>query len=134
MLQAMKILDVKAAADKEWKMLETAPAWQLDNVKSQKGGYSGSEKRQKESPLDGHVSSQKMRSWNQSVKSTKARSCSEVTLSKTTQVLARVFTEQGSSVSLSDGRRSMDVTARLPDCGGQAADAVSANTKVKIGR
>ena len=28
--QAMKIPDSKAAGDKEWKKLETIPAWQLD--------------------------------------------------------------------------------------------------------
>jgi len=58
----MKIPDAKAGVDKEWKKLETIPAWQLDNMKKQKGGYSGSTKRQKESPLcfiDGHLSSQK---------------------------------------------------------------------------
>ena len=36
--QAMKIPDAKAAADKEWKKLETIPAWQLDKVKSKKKG------------------------------------------------------------------------------------------------
>ena len=30
MLQATKIPDAKAAVDKEWKKLETIPAWQLD--------------------------------------------------------------------------------------------------------
>ena len=34
--QAMKILDAKAAVDKEWKKLETIPVWQLDKVKSKK--------------------------------------------------------------------------------------------------
>ena len=34
MPQAMKIPDAKAAVDKEWKKLETTPAWQLDNVKN----------------------------------------------------------------------------------------------------
>ena len=34
--QAMKILDAKAAVDKEWKKLETVPAGQLDKVKSKK--------------------------------------------------------------------------------------------------
>ena len=33
MPQAMKIPDVKAAVDKEWKKLETIPAWQLEKVK-----------------------------------------------------------------------------------------------------
>ena len=32
--QAMKVLDAKAAVDKERKKLETSPAWQLDQVKS----------------------------------------------------------------------------------------------------
>ena len=34
--QAMKSRDAKAAVDKEWKKLETIPAWQLDEVKSKK--------------------------------------------------------------------------------------------------
>ena len=36
MPQAMKILDARAAVDKEWKKLETIPAWQLEKVKRQK--------------------------------------------------------------------------------------------------
>ena len=40
-----------------------------------------------------------------------------------------VFTEQGSSASAA---KLMDVVARLPDCDGQAADAVSAYTRVKL--
>ena len=36
--QAMKIPDPRAAVDKEWKKLETIPAWQLDKVKSKRGG------------------------------------------------------------------------------------------------
>ena len=56
----MKIPDAKAAVDKESKKLE---AIQPGSWKSQKwkGGYSGSAKRQEESPLchiDGHRSSQ----------------------------------------------------------------------------
>ena len=37
-----------------------------------------------------------------------------------------VFTEQGSSASQMTAAKVMGVTARLPDCAGQAADAVSA--------
>ena len=36
MPQAMKILDTKGAVDKEWKKLETLPAWQLTKVRSKK--------------------------------------------------------------------------------------------------
>ena len=43
-----------------------------------------------------------------------------------------VFTEQGSSASQKTAAKAMDVIARLPDCDGQAADAVSAYTQVKL--
>ena len=62
-MPAMKIPDAEAAVDKEWEKLEKLQAWQLNKVKSKEGGYSGSRKRQKESPIcdiDGHLSSQKM--------------------------------------------------------------------------
>ena len=64
MSEAMKIPDAKAAVDKEWEKLEKLPAWHLNKVKSKEGGYSGSRKRQKESPIchiDEHLSSQKCR-------------------------------------------------------------------------
>ena len=34
MKQAMKIPDAKAAVDKEWKKLESTPAWQWEKIKS----------------------------------------------------------------------------------------------------
>ena len=40
-----------------------------------------------------------------------------------------VFTEQGSSASAA---KVLDVTTRLPGCAGQASDAVSACTQVKM--
>ena len=43
-----------------------------------------------------------------------------------------VFTEQGSSASQMTAVKVMDVIARLPDCDGQAADAPSAYTQVKM--
>ena len=36
MPQAMNIPDAKAAVDKEWKQLETIPAWELGKVKTKK--------------------------------------------------------------------------------------------------
>ena len=50
MPQAMKIPNAEAAVDKEWKKIETIPAWDLV-CKQQKGGYPGSTKRQQESSL-----------------------------------------------------------------------------------
>ena len=43
-----------------------------------------------------------------------------------------VFTEQGSSASQMPAAKVTDVIERLPDCAGQAADAVSAYTQVKM--
>ena len=43
-----------------------------------------------------------------------------------------VFTEQGSSASQMTAVKIMDIISRLPGCDGQAADAVSACTQVKM--
>ena len=43
-----------------------------------------------------------------------------------------VLTEQGSPASQMSAAKVMDVIARLPDCDGQTADAVSAYTQVKL--
>ena len=43
-----------------------------------------------------------------------------------------VFTEQGSSASQMTAAKEMDMFSRLPRCAGQAADAVSAYTQVKV--
>ena len=43
-----------------------------------------------------------------------------------------VFLEHSSSASQMTASKVMDVTARLPDCDGQAADAVSAYTQGKM--
>ena len=48
------------------------------------------------------------------------------------RALDAVFTEQGSSASQMTAAKVMDVIARLPGCGGPAADAVSAHTHVKM--
>ena len=43
-----------------------------------------------------------------------------------------VFTEQGSSASQMTAAKIMDIISRLPGCDGQAADAISAYTQVKM--
>ena len=43
-----------------------------------------------------------------------------------------VFTEHGSSASQMTAAKVMDILSRLPGCAGQAADAVSAYTQVKL--
>ena len=61
MPQAMTIPDAKAAVDKEWKKLDTIPAWQFENVKSMEEVVLEAQRDKKESPLrftDGHLSPQ----------------------------------------------------------------------------
>ena len=43
-----------------------------------------------------------------------------------------IFTKQGSSASQMTDAKVMDIISRLPGCAGQAADAVSAYTQVKM--
>ena len=43
-----------------------------------------------------------------------------------------VFTEHGSSASQMTAAKVMDIKSRLPGCAGEAADAVSAYTQVKM--
>ena len=52
--------------------------------------------------------------------------------SRTSRWQCVVFTEQGSSASQMTAAKVMDIISRLPGCAGQAADAVSANTQVKM--
>ena len=88
MPQAMKIPDAKAAVDKEWKKLETIPAWNMEKVKKQEGGHCRSTKRQnrKSSLLncDGHMPPKKRWRKNPNYRSILAESYSVVTLWKTT--------------------------------------------------
>ena len=51
---------------------------------------------------------------------------------KDNSVSYAVFTEQGSSASQMTAAKIMDIISRLPGCDGQAADAVSAYTQVKM--
>ena len=72
------------------------------------------------------------RSWNPNFKSFKVELYSEVTFVKDDSGSYAVFTEQGSSASQMTAATVMDVISRLPGCAGQAADAVSACTRVKM--
>ena len=83
--------------------------------------------------IDGHLSSQKKCGARaKKIRSIKDESYSEGDIVKDDSGAYAVFTEQGSSASQMTARKVMDVIARLPDCDGQAADAVSAYTQVKM--
>ena len=72
-----------------------------------------------------------MLSWRQNTKNTKVELYTEVILYNDSGSYAE-FTEQGSSASQMTAAEIMDIISRLLGCDGQAADAVSAYTQVKM--
>ena len=82
LLQATKIPDAKAAVDKEWKKLETIPAWHLEKVKFKKEVILKTQRDKKKVHFATlmNVCHLKMRSWNHNYRSIKAESCSGDTL------------------------------------------------------
>ena len=131
--KVMKIPDAKAALDKEWKELEKCSSMEIGESQEQEGGYSGSTKRQKESPLsniDGHMSPQECGVGTKIINVQRQSRAPWWHCKKTNSGVYAVFTEQGSSASQMTAAKVMDVIARLPDWDGQAADAVSACTQL----
>ena len=111
--------------ENEWEKMEKILAWQLTKVRNKKevidearneGG-----KVQKASLMD--VCHSRIPSWSHNFKSTEAEDDSGS---------YAVFAEQGSSASQMTAAKIIDIISRLPGCTGQAADAVSACTRIKM--
>ena len=120
MPQAMKIPAAKAAADKEWEKLEKIPAWDLTKVRSKKEA----------SLMDlCHLKNAELEAKHQKYKGRVVLRGDTV---KDDSGSYAVFTEQGSSASQMTAAKAMDIISRLPGCAGQAADAVSAYSQVKM--
>ena len=132
--QAMKIPDAKAAVDKEWKKLEAIPAWQLEKVKSKKEVILEAQKEKHKVHFATLMDICYLKKAELEPKYQKYKG--EVVLRgdivKDHSGACAVFTEQGSSASQMTAAKVMDVIARLPDCDGQASDAVSAYAQVKM--
>ena len=129
----MIIPHAEAAVDKEWKKLETIQAWQLEIVKSKEEVF-----------LEAHRDKKKVHFATLMDICILINSELEPKFQKYTgRVVLRgdivkddsgayaFFTEQGSSASQMTAKV-MDVIAKLPDCDGQAADAVSPASQVKL--
>ena len=74
----------------------------------------------------------RMRSWNQSIKKYEGRVVLRGDTAKDDSGSFAVCRVQSSSASQLTAAQVVDVIARLPHCEGQAADAVSACTQVKM--
>ena len=134
MTQAMKFLDAKAAVDKEWKKLETISAWQLDKVESITEVILEAQRDKRKVRFTTlmdicHLKNSELEPHFQKYK---GRVVLRGDIVKDDSGAYAVFTEKGSSTSQMTAAKVMDVTASLPDCDGQAADAVSAFTQVKM--
>ena len=132
--QAMKIPAAKAAVDKEWEKLEKMSAWNLTKVRSKKevideARASGATVHF--APLMDicHLKNAELEAKHQKYK---GRVVLRGDIVKDDSGSYAVFTEQGSSASQMTAAKIMDIISRLPGCDGQAADAVSAYTQVKM--
>ena len=134
MPQAMKIPAAKAAVDKERAKLEKFSAWNLTKVRNKsevidEARTSGA-KVHFASLMDiCHLKNAKFEAKHQKYK---GRVVLRGDIVKDDSGSYAVFTEQGSSASQMTAAKIMDIISRLPGCDGQAADAVSACTQVKM--
>ena len=132
--QAMKIPAAKEAVDKECGKIGEISAWSLTKVRSKKELID--EARTKAAKVHFaslmdicHLKNAELESKYQKYKVWVVLRGDIV---KDDSGSYAVFTEQGSSASQMIAAKVMDILSRLPRCDGQAADAVSAYTKVKM--
>ena len=134
MPQAMKIPAAKAAVDKEWEKLEKFSAWNLTKVRSKKDvideARTSGAKVHFASLMDiCHLKNAELEAKHQKYK---GRVVLRGDIVKDDSGSYAVFTEQGSSASQMTAAKVMDIISRLPGCDGQAADAVSAFSLIKM--
>ena len=132
--QALKILAAKAAVDKEWEKLEKILAWNLTKVKSKKevideARTSGATVHFASLMDICHLKNAELETRHEKYK---GRVVLRGDIVKDDSGSYAVFTEQGYSASQMTAAKIMDIMSRLPGCDGQAADAVSAFSKVKV--
>ena len=134
MPQAMKIPAAKAAVDKECEKWEKISAWNLTKVRSKKDvideARTSGAKVHFASLLD--ICHLKIAELEAQHKKYKGRVVFPGDIVKDDSGSYAVFTEEGSSASQMTAAKVMDIISRLPGCDGQAADAVSAETQVKM--
>ena len=134
MPQAMKNPAAKAAVDKEWEKLEKFSAWNLTKVRSKKQVID--EARTSRATVHFaslmdicHLKNAELEAKHQKYK---FRVVLRGDIVKDDSGSYAVFTEQGSSATQMRAAKIMEIISRLPGCAGQASDAVSAYTQVKM--
>ena len=130
----MNIPAAKAAVEKELEKLEKIPTWHLTKVRNKKEVIDevrhGSRKVHFASLMDlCHLKNSMLEPQFQKYG---GRMVLRGDIVKDDSGSCAVCTEQGSSASQVTAAKVMDIISRSPGCAGQAADAVSAETQVKM--
>ena len=125
--QAMKI-----HAAKEWEKLEQIPAWDITKVRSKSEVIDEARTKGAKVHFASLMDICHLRNADLETKHQKGRITLRGDIVKDDSGSYAVFTEQGSSASQMTAAKVMDIISRLPGCAGQAADAVSAYTQVKM--
>ena len=123
--QAMKIPAAKAAVDKEWEKLEKIPAWDLTKVRSKSEVIDEAKTKGAKVHFASLMDICRIKNAELEAKHQKYKG----------RVVFRgdiVRDDSGSSASQMMAAKVMDIISRLLGCDGQAADAVSAYTEVKM--
>ena len=132
---------------KLWKFQQQKQQWTRNGknwIRFRRGTWQKSEVRKRSSMKQGRRAQKfisphwwtyvtwKMLNWRQSTKNTKVELHSEVILWKMILDLMQYSLNKDYSASQMTAAEIMDIISRLPGCAGQAADAVSAYTQVKM--
>ena len=120
--------------EKEWEKLETIPAWQLEKVKSKEEVILEAQRDKKRVHFAALMDTCHLKNAEVEprLQKYKGRAVLRGDIVKDDSGACAVSNEQGSSAPQVTAAKVMDVIARQPDCDGQAADAVSAYTQVKM--
>ena len=120
--------------DKEWKKLEAIPAWDVTKVKSETEVTKEAQKNNNKVPFTSLMDLCLPRNSESEpqFQKYKGRVVLRGDIVKDDSGAYAMFTEQGSSASEMTAAKVVDVIAPLLDCDGQAADAISAYTQVRM--
>ena len=129
----MKISAAKAALDKEWEKLEKIPAWDKTKVRLKSDVITEARNEGRKvhfaSLMDlCHLKNAELETKHQKYNG-RVVLRGDIVKDDSGSFL---FSEQGSAASQMTAAKIMDIISRLPGCDGQAADAVSAYTQVKM--
>ena len=134
MPQAMKVPDAKEAGGKKWKKLEAIPAWQLYKINSKKQVILETQRDKQKVHFATLMDIYHLKNAELEAKKSKVQRKSRAPKWHCKTRLWSLHSLHWTRLVCVPNhcRNKIDVIARLPDCDGQAADAVSAYTQVKM--